>query len=86
MDDPGTVDKNLAALATSGLILRQGGLVYLDPGEVASAVLSVLPGDRRAIEAQLAGARADLAVMDTERGRIERLIKWWGHGQGERGL
>ncbi|KAL6769429.1 hypothetical protein ACKKBG_A30975 [Auxenochlorella protothecoides x Auxenochlorella symbiontica] len=83
--DADEASRNCAALSTAGLILKHGDLVYLEPGEVALAVLGALPQQPQLLRAKLEETRRELAVLEDRRRHIERsvarkhhLARWGG--------
>lgn len=76
--DADEASRNCAALSTAGLILKHGDLVYLEPGEVALAVLGALPQQPQLLRAKLEETRRELAVLEDRRRHIERSVARWG--------
>ena len=61
----------LTAMADSGLILKAGDVVYMEPGEIAKTIRSVLPIDLPLIQRRLEKVERELRPMIEMKERVE---------------
>jgi hypothetical protein len=59
------------AMANSGLLLASGDVIYLDPGEIAKTLRTVLPIDAPVMRERLVQVEEALRPMDALKDRIE---------------